>query len=372
MLHRFWQARKRPIVLAAITLAAILWAVMLARQTRFRQAQQHIDAGIEAIRAGQSHDAEREWVEAARLTPDNADLWELLSTLYINTEQWSKGLYALQHLQRVAPNRPYLYSRMAACALRTGNEIEAQRLALLELKQNPGDEASLTIMAFLSSMQQDSAQQISYLQRLLARHPKNSDTLHDLAQAYYDADRFSEVLPTTDALMAVRPNDGLGYSLRGAARYALDATPAASAQSEADRYMLGRVYLREGQFQKAIFQLELAQKLYPRKMDVPFELAVAYARMGQPAKAAAAQQRFETLRQEATQIAVLQKHCVVDHNDFAGHLQLGRIMLQNGDLRQSYYYIQRALVLNPHSSEAKAVYKQLATQLNNQAHDLPH
>ena len=222
----------------------------------------------------------------------------LLSTLYINSEQWGKGLDALQHLLRIAPNRPYVYSRMAACALRTRNELEAQQFALLELKQNPGDDASLTIMAFLSSMEQDSAQQISYLQRLLARHPRDADTLHDLAQAYYDADKFADVIPTVDTLLTVRPDDGMAFSLRGAARYSLDATEAASAQSQSDllkalqinplsafaRYMLGRVYLRQGQFQRAIFQLDLAQKLYPRKMDVPFELAIAYARVGQSEK----------------------------------------------------------------------------------------
>ena len=48
---------------------------------------------------------------------------------------------------------------MAACALRSGNELEAQRLAQEELKGNPGDPASLTILAFLSEMQQNTEQQ---------------------------------------------------------------------------------------------------------------------------------------------------------------------------------------------------------------------
>ena len=100
----------------------------LARTGPARQAQAHIEAGIGAFQAGQAGLAEQEWQAAAKLTPDNADLWELLSELYIKTEQWSKGTDALNQLLRLDPKRPYIYSRLAACALRVGNEVEAQKI----------------------------------------------------------------------------------------------------------------------------------------------------------------------------------------------------------------------------------------------------
>jgi protein O-GlcNAc transferase len=358
-------------------LAAALWAFVLLRNGPAQRAQRHIDAGIEAMHTGQVKDAEREWQAAVRITPDNASLWELLSELYIKTEQWSEGTKALNQLLRIDPKRPYIYSRLAACALRSGNEVEAQRLAQEELKRNPGDEASLTILAFLSDMGENSEQHIGYLKRLLERRPDDAESLLSLSRAYYEAGKYAEIMPVVEKLIAVKPDEGDAYALRGAARYELDASPSASAQSEADllktlqidplrafaRFALGKVYMRQRKYAQAIFQLELAQKLYPRKMDVPFELATAYARTGQVSKAANARQRFETLRQQVTRVNVLQKQCSLDRNNFAAHLELGKFFLELEDHRKAWTYLRRALELNPRSVEAKQAYQQLSKQI---------
>lgn len=386
MLRELWRVRKRQISLLILGVAVLLWATVLAKQMTASRVRRHIDAGMEFVRTRRPHDAEREWQQAVKLDPNNAGAWELLSELYIENEQWSRGMFALQQVLRLAPTRPYLYSRMAACALRMSNELEAQRLAQEELKRNPNDEASLTILAFLSNMQDNTEQQIGYLQRLLVRSPNNPETLHALAQAYREAGKYAQALPVADHLVAVRPQDGYGYAMRGAARFEVDASPGGLKQSEADlqkalaiepyfafaRFALGRVYLREGRYPEAIIQLEQAQQLYPDKMDVPFELATAYARTGQSARAAEARRRFEALRQEATQVDVLQKQCALDKNNFAGFLRLGEIMLRDQDYRQAYYYLQHALVLNPKSAEAKAAYQQLTAQLQNETAPAPH
>ena len=387
-MRELWRTRKRRLLLLLLisALAVALWAVVLRRQLTAARVHRPIDAGMEFFRNRRPRDAEREWLAAVKLNPNDAGAWELLSELYIENEQWGQGLFALKQVLRLAPSRPYIYSRMAACALRLSNELEAQRLAQEELKRNPNDEASLTILAFLSNMQDNTEQQIGYLQRLLARSPNNPETLHALAQAYREAGKYADVLPTAERLIAVRPQDGYGYAMRGAARFEVDASPRGLAQSEADlqralaiepefafaRFALGRVYLREGRYSDAITQLEEAQQLYPDKMDVPFELATAYARAGQPARAAEARRRFETLRQEATQVDVLQKQCALDKNNFPGFLRLGKIMLRNQDYRQAYYYLQHALVLNPNSAEAKAAYQELAAQLQNETAPSPH
>src|SRR5690348_8254193 len=105
MLRSVWQTRRRPIVFCTVILALILWGGVFIRQSRAGQVQRHIDAGIDYVRSGQPRDAEREWQTAARMAPENVAIWELLSELYINTEQWSKGTDALQHLLRIAPQR---------------------------------------------------------------------------------------------------------------------------------------------------------------------------------------------------------------------------------------------------------------------------
>ena len=380
MLRDFWRLRRRHTAALIIGAAILLWAVMLIRQTASRQVQKHIEAGMEFVRKREPVGAEREWLEAVKLSPNNAGVWDLLSDLYIGTEQWSKGMNALRQVLRTSPTRPYIYSRMAACALRMSNEIEAQRLAQEEIKRNPGDEASLTILAFLSNMQDNTPDQINYLQRLLDRSPNNPETLHALTQAYREAGKYTEMLQSAERLVSVLPADGYGYAMRGAARFEVDASPAGLARCEADlkkaletepyfafaRFTLGRVYLRAGRYPEAVVELEQAQQLYPDKMDVPFELANAYARAGQPAKSQESRQRFETLRQAATEVDVLQKQCSLDKNNFAAFLRLGKIVLRNQDYRKAYYYLQHAVELKPKDPEAQAAYQAMANQIHNE------
>ena len=370
--------RPKPLLLLIIGgVALALWVNVYYRQRAAGEIRGRIDAGIEAVRLGRPADAEREWLAAAKLNPGNPAIWELLSELYINTEQWKKGADSLTTLHRIDPNRKLIYSRLAACTLRMANEIEAQKLANEELKVNPTDESSLTILAFLSGMQENTELQVGYLKRILDKNPKNAEALHDLAQADIESGKFSEALATADKLVAVSPNDGFGYAIRGAARFEIDASQAAFTQCEADllkalqssplsgfgRFNLGRVYHRHGDCTKAVYQLELAQKLYPSKMDVPFELANAYAKLGQKEKSAASRSRFELLRSEATSLSVLQKKCSLDPNDFDSFLKMGEHSLLIGNTRKAYYYVQHAMALKPNDPKVKEANKKLLLQM---------
>lgn len=369
--------RRRLFVGLLVALAVGLWGAVLFRQAQRAQAQKRLDAGMEFARVGQAGKAERAWREAARLAPNNPLVWELLGELYMNTDQWSKGLEAYRHLLRAAPNKPFLHARLATCALRSGEELLAFQYAQEELKRRPEDAPSLAILAFLSEMQDDPEKQIEYLQRLLKRNPNDVEFLRSLAQAYSKLGKYAEMGPVLERLLAAKPDDAAAYAMRGMARFQMEASPAALAQSEADllkalrynalypfaRYYLGRLYMRQGQFKQAVFQLELAQQLTPHEMNLPFELATAYARLGQPDRAAAARRRFEALRQETTRISVLQKQCSLEKNNFDSHLALGRLTLARGDYRQAGYYLGRAVALRPDSSEAKKLYDQLRAQL---------
>lgn len=372
--------QKRPLLILTLILMLALCATVFARRAVSRQAQRHINIGIELIQKGQPTEAETEWREAARLSPQNPLVWDLLSELYINTQQWSKGAEALKQLLKVDPKRPYAYSRLAVCALRSGSEIEARSFAEEELKRNPDDESSLTILAFLADMQDDTERQVGYLKRFLTRHPNDSDTLFSLASAYSGVGKFVDAFPVADHLVSIKPDLGTAYAIRAGARYETDASPSATALSEADllkslksdplssyaRYVLGLVYLRQGQYPRAILQLELAQKLSPLKMDVPFALANAYARAGQSEKATATRKRFAKLREAATLSSVLQKQCSLHPDDFPSHLKMGELMQQNGNDRRAMYYLQKATTLNPQSVEAKKAYDKLTAQIRAQ------
>jgi tetratricopeptide (TPR) repeat protein len=65
-------------------------------------------------------------------------------------------------------------------------------------------------------------------------------------------------------------------------------------------YLLGLLYLDTDQYQKAIPQLELAQRSFPKDAKVYFALGSAYARAGRKHDADKARQTFQRLSQSTT------------------------------------------------------------------------
>jgi predicted Zn-dependent protease len=61
-------------------------------------------------------------------------------------------------------------------------------------------------------------------------------------------------------------------------------------------YLLGLLYLDTGDHQKAIPQLETAQKAFPKDAKVYFALGSAYSRAGRRVDAARARAAFERLK----------------------------------------------------------------------------
>ena len=357
----------KTILLSLLTVFAIaLWIVVFITQRNSSDNGQRLERGATFVKEGNPKQAETEWLIVAKRSPNNPVVWELLAELYINTEQWAKANSALRELQKIAPLRPQIYSRMAACSLRLGNEPEAQRLAKEELKVNPEDQSSLAILAFLANMQESSVDQVGYLYRILAKHPEDSDNLLSLSQALYESGKYQEAIDAATKLLAITPSNAMAFSIRASSRYEIDATPDASSLSEKDilnalkakplsafsRYTLGQINLRQGKLKEGIKQLELAEKLNPRKLDIPFALQKAYLKDGQPQKSEAERIRFVKLREDTTLKNVLQKKCTVERNNFDIHLQLGLMMLEDENYRKATYYIDRALILQPRNKDA--------------------
>lgn len=370
------RSRMRWLALSLLVVTSI-WGLVFALQADKRRAQPYLEAGIEFARIGEGVKAEHAWREALRFTPNSPILWELLGEYYLSSEHWSKGKEAFTHLAELTPEKPSVYARLAACCLRTGDEQAAYQYAHEELKRNSKDSASLAMLAFLSEMQDDVEKQVEYLQRLLVNLPDDAEYLRSLALAQYKQGKIAEMLPLLEHLIRVSPKDAVAYAMRGMARLETEPTSTGLKQAEADllhalelqssypfaRFTLGRLYVRQRQYEKAIPELELAESLNPHQMNAPFELATAYERTGQKEKADAARRRFDKLRVEATEMSILQKRCSLQKDDFDSHLALGKLTQSRQDYRQASYYIKRALTLRPDSKEAKEAYEVLLAQL---------
>lgn len=356
--------------------AAALWAVLLLQKANDPTAA-HLHAGMEAARQGNAPAAEREWQAVLQRDPKNKDALLLLGELAMQTEQWEKGKDIFTRLLQAAPETPHVYARLAACTLRTSDEIQARDYALKEIERDPNEPGSLMILAFFSAMQNDQEQEILYLQRLRKTTPDDVDMLEMLAKVLLSQNRYDELRPIVDRLIAVAPDNAIGYAMRGVLISETDASPDGLQKAEADllkalqcdplyvyvRFNLGRVYAKQRKYKEAIRQLELSERSNPYVMDVPFELATAYQRMGQKDKADAARKRFQALRATASRLSVMQKQCANDPKNFVLHLQVGEYYLKREDFRLAMTYLGKALQLRPDDPKAVNAYAQLQAKL---------
>src|SRR5579871_3361967 len=89
-----------------ISLAAALWCVVLIRQFRAPQAQEHIHMGMEYAHNGDGGKAEQEWLTTLRLDPNNAEALELLGGYYLSTNRPEAALAPYLRLLRLKPETP--------------------------------------------------------------------------------------------------------------------------------------------------------------------------------------------------------------------------------------------------------------------------
>lgn len=365
--------KRLKIAMGLLLVAGVVWTIQLARLARTSPIRQHIEAGRQYALQGQARLAEQEWKAAIHLDPDNKVAWELLAELYYSTENWQPGIPAFEKLLRLRPDRPETHSQLAVCLLRSGDEKTSLREAQAELKRNPNDVTALIITALLLAKMGSLDEERVYLDRLRKILPDNPFVLSLTAENLTYTHNYAAAMPILEHLIKLEPNNSEAYALRGMCRFNKEMTPQGLAQAEADlnralelnpfmhfaRLYLGKVYRRQGQTARALFQLEEAQRLVPTRRDVLFELAGTYEMAGQPQKAAEVRRQFETLQHEADLQASLEKKCAVYPDNFDAHLQLGLICLKKRDHFKAEIFLKRAESLRPGDARAQAALKQL-------------
>jgi predicted Zn-dependent protease len=356
-------------LLAAVLVGSLVW-----RQRRAAPVNRSIAAGMEHARRGHAKQAEQAWRAAAAADPANATAWELLGELYFSTGNWGAAADAFLHLQRLRPDTPDINARLAACFLPAGDEKGALRYAEAELRGDPDDVDALALAVQLLGRTGEEKKRLEYLRRLTALKPNELAFLVMRAEALSFRNQYAEAAPVLERILRLDPANTQAYSLRGMAAFNQDPSPRGLARAEADfnralrhnplapfpRFYLGKVYKRMGQPDKAVFQLETAARLMPRKMDTFYELAAACEQAGQKQKAAAARARFAALRRESAEISALVKRCVMYPNHFGYHLRLGLLTLKAGDVRQARHFLRRADTLRPNDPRVRAGLRQLA------------
>ncbi|WP_309714998.1 tetratricopeptide repeat protein [Armatimonas sp.] len=374
---RFTIKQKRWLAGGSIGVAMLLWGVVISKQLASSPVQQLVEQGQAFALRGEAGHAEQAWLRASQLDPKSTILWQLLGDLYLNTSQWDKAKKAFQKLVEIAPETPHAYTGLAVATLRLGDEVDAYKWAKEAVKRNPKDASSLQIVAFASGYMGRTEEQLATLRQLLSLQPRDTEVLEMCIEAFSGQKKFDELRKVADTLIEVQPTNTMAYGVRALVLLESDGSPEALTAAEKDlvhalqiaplygyaRFQLGRLYLRQSRWNDAILQLEQAQKLSPRQMDVPFELATAYTRAGKLDKAAIARARFQVLRDETNRLNVVTKKSSLEPDNFEANLEVGEITLKNGDLRKAGYFLMAAVKLKPSDPRAKKAYAELVTKI---------
>lgn len=372
-------ARRRKAAVFLLLAAAAAWGFVLLIQLPNSSAQRHIEAGMELAQSGKGVKAEREWREAARLAPKNAQAWELLGEYYLSADRFVSALDAFRHLERLQPETPQLYARLAIAAFKTGDEVAAYDYAEAELRRSPEDVTALALAATLLAGMGEETKRLTYLRRLVELAPDDLDFQIMLAKALTFKPRYEEAILVLDGILQRAPDNAEAASLRGMCRLNSDPSAQGQAQAEADflraiqinarlsfpRLYLGRLYRKQRKHEKAIHQLQTAAQLSPDMGSVYFEIAAIYDQAGQPNKAAPARERFAAIKREEERIFSLEQRSVASPENFDYKLELGKIYLQKGDLRKAGSYLNKARTLRPDDAEVRLAFEELTRQLAN-------
>ena len=365
-LYRLWLA------FSVIGLALASWVFVISRQSA-TSAITHLDRGSDFARQGDMKGAAREWIETVRLDPGNSVAWELLANYYLGIKKWSEANRALKEVDRIRPDTPDLYGRLAACATWMGEYDQAQVLAEKELKRDPNNLPALIIAAKLASAKGDEQVELDRLRSLVKLRPDNVEYELLLSKALVNKYLLDEARPILERVLRADPGNAAAHSYQGYALLNQDPSPKGLAQAEGEfrlalardpssgfaRFHLGKTLAQEGRNSEAAAELKQVAARWKDNSALWFVLASVYRKLGDTAHADEAMNRSQALKKEADRIRKLELAYSTSPPNFDKALELGRMFLDRGDFRKGRYYLLKAFSLKPNDERAKSVLEQL-------------
>jgi predicted Zn-dependent protease len=359
---------KRPSVLAKLALpilvcAALVYGFSLWRWYRSRSIRRHFDRAEAFVRLKKGPDAEAEWKALLREDPRNAAAYELLGEYYISRQDWTAGAGAFCALARVAPGKPHVQCRLAACLLRMDDQKDAFQTAEAELKRDPNCVAALGLLTSLMAQRPNTEpkRHLEYLRRLAKLLPDDLTVLRSYAETLTNEYLYDELRPVLARILRLNPNDVQALNLRGLADLARTDQPQGARDAIATyqtslrlasnnpgaQFGLGRAYLGTGEPRKAVAALEEAARGLPNVARVHKQLADAYRAANQPEKARQARARFLELQRMGADERRLTVRCIAYPADPRYPRQLGELYLRLGVPNRAAFYLRKANEIKP-------------------------
>jgi tetratricopeptide (TPR) repeat protein len=261
-------------------------------------AQQHLQAGLDAQRQGRLEAAVTEFRTVTELAPDAAAGYVRLGGAYIQQHEYQQAIaplkraleidgdlapahqllgYALLMQGFAAEAIPHLdgvheYGALGIAQIQTDQASEAVKNLQLALERNPNDPDLLFYLSRASQMLANSS-----ISTLAARFPASARAHQVMGQNYFIVKQLPQAEKEYQQALALAPDlPGLHMEL-------------------------GQIYSEGGQWAKAAEQFSIEAKQQPGSGEVAYRLGDALLQQGKPAEAAAELKRSDELRPDMSE-----------------------------------------------------------------------
>jgi tetratricopeptide (TPR) repeat protein len=265
----------------------------LALQDVSPQGAQHMQAGVDAHKAGHFDVAINEFRKATESDPNLVDAFLDLGEVYLETHDYAAATVALNRTLELSPDLPAAHLQLGYALLAQGYAEQAvphlARAAAVE---------ALGIALIETGHYQDA---IADLSAALAKHPDDPDLLYYLGRASGLLSKQS-----IDLLNSTHPDSARAHQAMGENYFVLRQLPqaekefAAAQQQRPDlpglHLELGMVYAGAAQWPKAEDAFRAEAKLQPGNAEAAYRLGTALLQQGKNHEALTELQRADKLQ----------------------------------------------------------------------------
>jgi len=270
----------------------MLW---MASQAASPEAQQHVQAGMQADKQGHFDIAIKEFRKATELDPDLTEAFVGLGQASMENRDFAGAIAPLKHALELNPDLQVAHQFLGYALLAQGFAAEA-----IPHLERAGAQDALAI-AELDAGQLPAA--VTILQQALAKRPNDQDLLYYLGRASGLLSKQS-----IDTLLAAYPDSARAHQALAENYFVLRQMPQAEKEfQEALRQRpdipglhleLGMVYAGASQWTKAEEEFRAEAKLQPGNAEAAYRLGSALLQQGKPKEARAELERSDSLKPE--------------------------------------------------------------------------
>lgn len=318
--------------------------------------QSPVEQARELVNAGRSLEALQLLSNAARTSPDDAEIQHLLGALYVAGGRSEEGLRHVERAAELAPDDPS-YALAYGELLYRGGELEKAAAALGKASELP---EALILLAAVYEKLGPQEKVFSTMMDYLELRPEDRGARQLLGQQLEAARRYDEALSVyrgdpDDPMLLYHAAELLARERTGYAE--AEALVEAALELSPDMLeaglLLARVLERQERYEEALAELERLEALHPDASQVHFNLTRAYQRAGRADEARSAAARFQELDTKEQEASDREARVAVTYKKAAE-------LLQQGNMREAEPVFRSVLEIDPDHAQTQSMLAKIA------------